>query len=121
VIIPSSDHVAGAYLAKSTAGAQLATKLISYCLCQNMNTDTHNSSATPRVVVLHHAIHPERDSQFRAVAVSTKYLKAGQKMIRVQCTQCQMSLEKPLKCAKVMVKYPNDVADIHQCRVYLLV
>ncbi|KAG1890860.1 hypothetical protein F4604DRAFT_1702769 [Suillus subluteus] len=65
-----------------------------------MNTDTNNSSATPRVVLFHHATHPERDNQFRATAVSSEFLKANQKMFRVQCSQCQMSLEKPLKCAK---------------------
>ncbi|KAG2031622.1 hypothetical protein BDR03DRAFT_972191 [Suillus americanus] len=70
-----------------------------------MNTDTNNSgSATPtsgRVgVVVHHATHPDRDNQFRAIAVSRKFLKENQKKFRVQCSQCQVSLEKPLKCAK---------------------
>ncbi|KAG1782373.1 hypothetical protein EV702DRAFT_378204 [Suillus placidus] len=65
-----------------------------------MSTDTNNSSATPRVVVIQHATHPERDNQFRATAVSSEFLKANQKNFRVGCTQCQMSLEKPLKCAK---------------------
>ncbi|KAG2150695.1 uncharacterized protein EDB93DRAFT_1141586 [Suillus bovinus] len=59
-----------------------------------------NSSATPEVFVVHHAIHAERDNEFRALAVSSEFLKANQKMFRVQCTQCQMILEKPLKCAK---------------------
>jgi len=86
-----------------------------------MSTDMNNSSATPRAVVVHHAIHPERDKQFRALAVSSGFLKANQKMFRVRCTQCQMTLEKPLKCAKVIVKYPNDVRGVPQYRKYLLV
>ncbi|KAG1863626.1 hypothetical protein DFJ58DRAFT_774202 [Suillus subalutaceus] len=67
-----------------------------------MSTGMNNSSATStdRVVVVHHATHPDRDNQFRAIAVSSKFLKANQKMFRVRCSQCQMSLEKPLKCAK---------------------
>ncbi|KAG2052808.1 hypothetical protein BDR06DRAFT_957181 [Suillus hirtellus] len=65
-----------------------------------MSTDSNNSSATPTVVVLQHATHPERDKQFRAIAVSSEFLKANRKMLRIRCTQCQMSLEKPLKCAK---------------------
>ncbi|KAG1893257.1 uncharacterized protein F5891DRAFT_1067070, partial [Suillus fuscotomentosus] len=65
-----------------------------------MSTDPNNSFATPRGVVVHHVTHPERDNLFRATAVSSEFLKANQKMFRVQCTQCQMSLEKPLKCAK---------------------
>ncbi|KAG1746411.1 hypothetical protein EDB19DRAFT_356747 [Suillus lakei] len=65
-----------------------------------MSTDTNNSSVTPRVVIVHHAIHPERANEFRATAVPSEFLKVSQKMFRVRCSQCQMSLEKPLKCAK---------------------
>ncbi|KAG2067527.1 hypothetical protein BDR04DRAFT_844811 [Suillus decipiens] len=65
-----------------------------------MNIQTNNSSETPRVFVVHHATHPERDNHFRAVAASSDFLKENQKMFRVQCTQCRMILEKPLKCAK---------------------
>ncbi|KAG2150703.1 uncharacterized protein EDB93DRAFT_330431 [Suillus bovinus] len=65
-----------------------------------MSTDTNNFSATPREIFHLHATHPERDKEFRATAVSSEFLKASQKNFRVQCSQCQLALEKPLKCAK---------------------
>ncbi|KAG2067525.1 hypothetical protein BDR04DRAFT_1104946 [Suillus decipiens] len=66
-----------------------------------MNTSTNNSSEIPRVLVVQHAIHPENDKEFRSTAVSSEFLKESQKrMFRVQCTQCQTALEKPLKCTK---------------------
>jgi hypothetical protein len=80
-----------------------------------------SSSASPRVVVVHHATHPERDNQFHATAVSSEFLKENQKMFRVQCTQCQASMEKPWKCAKVTVKYSNDDTGVPQYRKYILV
>ncbi|KAG1726005.1 uncharacterized protein EDB91DRAFT_78128 [Suillus paluster] len=65
-----------------------------------MSTDTNNSPATPQVVHVHHVFHPERDNHFRATAASSEFLRANQKNFGVQCTQCGMKLEKPLKCAK---------------------
>ncbi|KAG2145081.1 hypothetical protein BD769DRAFT_1636660 [Suillus cothurnatus] len=70
-----------------------------------MSTVMNNSSATPRVVVVHHATHPERDNQFCTTALSSEFLKENQKTFRVQCTQCQASLEKLLKCAKCQKKH----------------
>jgi len=65
-----------------------------------MSANTNNLSSTPQTVYIEHAIHPERDDYFRALAASTKFLKASQKNSSVQCTQCQTKLDKPLKCAK---------------------
>ncbi|KAG2051538.1 hypothetical protein BDR06DRAFT_581853 [Suillus hirtellus] len=65
-----------------------------------MSANTNNLSSTPQTIYVKHAIHPESGDSFRAVAASTKSLKASQKDFGVQCTQCQTKLEKPLKCAK---------------------
>ncbi|KAG0692696.1 hypothetical protein DFH29DRAFT_471778 [Suillus ampliporus] len=68
-----------------------------------MSTDTNNSSAAPgvaRTVQVELVTHPNRDDHFRAVAAPSEYLKANQKKLRVTCTQCLKTLEKPQKCAK---------------------
>ncbi|KAG2139236.1 hypothetical protein DEU56DRAFT_323939 [Suillus clintonianus] len=65
-----------------------------------MSADPNNNSAASKTVYIEHVTHPERDNHFRAIAASSKLLKANQKNFSIQCTQCQTSLEKPLKCAK---------------------
>ncbi|KAG1808126.1 hypothetical protein EV424DRAFT_1543552 [Suillus variegatus] len=65
-----------------------------------MSTGSGDPSATSNVVRVVHAIHPDRDTFFHAEAVSSEFLKANQKYVGVECTQCQMRLDKPLKCAK---------------------
>ncbi|KAG2089331.1 uncharacterized protein F5147DRAFT_41077 [Suillus discolor] len=65
-----------------------------------MSANTNNLSSTPQTIYIRHVVHPESGNAFRAVAASTKSLKASQKDFGVQCTQCQTKLEKPLKCAK---------------------
>lgn len=65
-----------------------------------MSTGSGDPSATPNVVRVVHATHPDRDTFFHAEAVSSKFLKANQKYVGVECTQCRMRLDKPLKCAK---------------------
>ncbi|KAG2039306.1 hypothetical protein BDR03DRAFT_1090739 [Suillus americanus] len=65
-----------------------------------MSADTNNPSSAPEVVYIEHVTHPERGNHFRATAASSKFLKANQKNFSVQCTQCQKTLEKPLKCSK---------------------
>jgi hypothetical protein len=82
---------------------------------KNMDADTNNPrSSAPKAVYIEHVTHPERDNHFRATAASSKFLKANQKNIRLECTQCQTKLEKLLKCAKVMLKYLNTVAAVHR-------
>ncbi|KAG2067524.1 hypothetical protein BDR04DRAFT_1104945, partial [Suillus decipiens] len=64
-----------------------------------MNIKTINSSKIPGGIIVHQT-DPEGHKQFRSTAVSSGFLKASQKMFRVECTQCRMPLERPLKCGK---------------------
>ncbi|KAG2039302.1 hypothetical protein BDR03DRAFT_952527 [Suillus americanus] len=65
-----------------------------------MSTDSSASSTAPKGVRMVHAIYPGQDKLFRDIAVSSEFLKANQKYFGVQCTQCQIKMEKLLKCAK---------------------
>ncbi|KAG0694830.1 hypothetical protein DFH29DRAFT_1006001 [Suillus ampliporus] len=60
---------------------------------------TNNSSVAPETVPVH-LTHPDRDNLFRAAATPSELLKRNAKTFGVQCTQCQKTLEKLLKCSK---------------------
>ncbi|KAG1778227.1 hypothetical protein EV702DRAFT_1094802 [Suillus placidus] len=61
-------------------------------------TDANEPPA--REIVHVHAIHPDRDSRFRAAATPSDLIKKNLKAFGVQCTQCQKILDKLLKCSK---------------------
>jgi len=61
-----------------------------------------------REIIPVHVIHPDRDNLFRIAATPSDLIKKNVKTFGVQCTQCQKTLDKLLKCSKVLV------ADISQ-------
>jgi hypothetical protein len=53
-----------------------------------------------REIIPVHVIHPDRDNLFRIAATPSDLIKKNVKTFGVQCTQCQKTLDKLLKCSK---------------------
>lgn len=62
-----------------------------------------NTPPPTREIVHVHVTHPDRDNLFRIAATPSDLIKKNVKTFGVQCTQCQKTLDKPLKCSKVPV------------------
>ncbi|KAG1719280.1 hypothetical protein EDB19DRAFT_1786098 [Suillus lakei] len=61
---------------------------------------TDANTPTAREIVHIHVTHPDRDNLFRAAATPSDLIKRNVKTFGVQCTQCQKTLDKLLKCSK---------------------
>ncbi|KAG1842687.1 hypothetical protein C8R48DRAFT_737374 [Suillus tomentosus] len=59
-----------------------------------------NTPPPIREIVHVHVTHPDRDDLFRIAATTSDLIKKNVKTFGVQCTQCQKTLDKPLKCSK---------------------